>query len=105
MFKPQAAGLLHLFFLHLGHALSGEVEPFARAHNAVLRFVIRDRRFQAFFDQSISEQAVAELGSFECRLITLRAVRMYMPFSISKLRQSFRVHWATPLFFRLECLT
>jgi len=93
MFSPRAAAASS-FLPAFGARAQWRVEPFARAHNAVLRFVIRDRRFQAFFDQSISEQAVAELGSFECPPDNFAPPSENVhAFFISKLRQSFRVHF------------
>ena len=70
--QAETTGLLHLLFLHLRHALSGEIEPFTGTQDPVLWFVVRDRSLQSFFDQSISEQAVTELRGFERGLITLR---------------------------------
>src|ERR1700694_4235428 len=49
----QTTRLLHLFFLHLGHTLSGEIEPFTGTQDAVLWFVVGDRSLQSFFDQRI----------------------------------------------------
>src|ERR1700682_2158987 len=57
----EAAGLLHFFFLHLRHTVSGKIQPFARTQNSVLRFVISHGGLQAFFNQSVSEQAMTEL--------------------------------------------
>ncbi len=69
--QAQTTGLLHLFFLHLGHALSGEIKPFTGTQDPVLWFVVGDRSLQSFFDQNISEQAVTELRGLERCLITL----------------------------------
>src|SRR5260370_33610496 len=69
--QAQTTGLLHFFFLDLGHALSGEIKPFTGTQNPVLWFVVGDCRLQSFFDQYISEQAVTELRGLERCLRTL----------------------------------
>src|SRR5438067_7425378 len=87
--ETEATTLLHLLFLHLRHALGGKVEPLARAHHAILWFVIGGRSLQSLFDQCISEQAVSQLRGFQRGLITLRGGENVHAFFISELRQTF----------------
>ena len=50
----EASALLHLFLLHLRHALRGEVEPLSRTQYSVLRLAVRDWCLKSLLDQSIS---------------------------------------------------
>src|SRR5688572_19984279 len=59
--EPDPAALAHLFFLHLRHAFSCEVEPFARDHHTVFWCSVRDRRFQTFFDERVGQVTMTKL--------------------------------------------
>src|SRR2546425_3981790 len=71
---PEAttARLLHLFFLHLWHAVRRKVEPLFRAYHTILWFTIRDCRLESLFHQRVGQQSMAKLRGFQCSLIALR---------------------------------
>ena len=66
--KAHTARLFHFLLLHLRHTLSGKVEPLSDIQHSILWFAVCDWSFQSLLDQSISQQSVTKLRSFERRI-------------------------------------
>src|SRR5258706_389727 len=89
LFSFQFSFLARFVLLHLRDTLRGKVEPFTQQDLAVLRLSVGGGSFEAFFDQSVCQETVAELCRFFFRLIALGGSENVHAFFVRKLGQSF----------------